>query len=68
MDFFAPAVGLVVEVDGKWHVDRALTDARRDRRLQRAGLRVLRLPAELVLRDIERAVELVRAALAAAGR
>jgi very-short-patch-repair endonuclease len=63
LDFFAPALGLVVEVDGASHANRAVPDARRDRRLQRARLRVLRLSAELVLGDVEGAVELVRAAI-----
>jgi len=63
LDFFAPAAGLVVEVDGGSHCSRAAADARRDRKLHRAGLRVLRIPAELVLSDVESAVELVRAAL-----
>lgn len=63
LDFFASSVGLAVEVDGPYHVERRAADARRDRRLQRAGLAVLRLPAELVLSDVEQAVALVRAAL-----
>lgn len=65
LDFFALSVGLVVEVDGGSHAGRGAADARRDCKLQRVGLRVLRLPAELVLTDVERAVELVRAALRA---
>lgn len=63
LDFLAPAAALVVEVDGGSHRSRAAADARRDRKLQSAGLRVLRIPAELVLSDVESAVELVRAAL-----
>ncbi len=45
-DFFAPAVGLVVEVDGSSHIQRRQADARRDRVLGRLGYRVLRLDAE----------------------
>ena len=62
-DFFAAAIGLVVEVDGGWHGGRGRADARRDRMLARAGYRVLRLDAELVLRDLQAAVALVRAAV-----
>lgn len=51
VDFFASGVGLVVEVDGGYHTRRARADARRDEALRRAGLTVLRLPAELVLGD-----------------
>ena len=54
-DFFAPAAGVVVEVDGGVPEQRRARDARRDEKLRRAGYRVLRLPAELVLR-----VELIR--------
>jgi very-short-patch-repair endonuclease len=45
VDFFAPAARLVVEVDGPYHVvpARRRADARRDRRLGKAGLQVLRL-------------------------
>ena len=39
------------------------TITRKDRHLRRAGYRVLRIPAELVMRDIAAAVELVRATL-----
>jgi very-short-patch-repair endonuclease len=64
LDFFASSVGLVVEVDGGYHAQRRAADARRDERLRRAGLRVVRVPAELVVGDVERAVDVVRAALA----
>ena len=52
-DFFAPAARLVIEVDGASHdAKRQRADARRDRHLQRLGYRVLRLPTELVMRDL----------------
>jgi len=63
-DLFAPALGLVVEVDGEWHGRRRRADARRDRVLERAGLHVLRLDAGLVMREPEVAVARVRAAVA----
>ncbi|HKO52554.1 MAG TPA: DUF559 domain-containing protein [Polyangiaceae bacterium] len=62
-DFLAPAERLVIEVDGRHHAERARADARRDRALARAGYRVLRLEAALVIGDIEAAVSRVRAAL-----
>ncbi len=62
-DFVVPATWLVIEVDGPWHAMRAAADARRDRELGRRGWRVLRLPAELVERDLGEAIALVRAAL-----
>jgi very-short-patch-repair endonuclease len=66
LDFYAASVRLAVEVDGGWHTDRGAADERRDRKLRRAGLTVLRLPAALVLQDTEQAVALVRAAVKAA--
>ncbi|MBK7584422.1 MAG: DUF559 domain-containing protein [Myxococcales bacterium] len=62
-DLVVPAAWLVIEVDGPFHARRALADARRDRELGRRGWRVLRLPAELVEREIEEALARVRAAL-----
>ena len=62
-DLAAPAVRLIVEVDGPWHERRRAADERRDRVLARAGWRVVRLPAELVERELGVAVERVREAL-----
>ena len=63
-DFAAPGVRLVVEVDGGYHSKRMRLDARRDRELGRAGWRVVRVRADLVLARLDDAVALVRAALA----
>jgi very-short-patch-repair endonuclease len=67
VDFLAPSRKLVVEVDGGYHrtAPHRRADARRDRRLERAGYRVLRLPAELVLSNVAAAVHHVRHALLA---
>jgi very-short-patch-repair endonuclease len=62
VDFFASSVGLV-EVDGGYHARRRAADASRDRKLGRLGYRVIRVNAELVLRDLSAAVALIRAAL-----
>jgi very-short-patch-repair endonuclease len=62
-DFLAPAVKLVVEVDGATHSLRRTADARRDRVLQRVGYRVLRIDAELVRCNLAEAVARVVAAL-----
>ena len=64
VDFLAPAVRLVVEVDGGYHASRRAADARRDQKLARLGYRVLRIDAELVRRSPEEALALVRRALA----
>ena len=63
VDFVAPQVRLVVEVDGGYHAQRAAADARRDSKLRRLGYRVLRIPAALVMKDLRGALELVRAEL-----
>ncbi|MFZ5893761.1 MAG: endonuclease domain-containing protein [Myxococcota bacterium] len=67
-DFVAPAARLVVEVDGAYHARRRHADASRDRKLARLGYRVVRIDAELVLRDVVAAVALIRAALICAAR
>lgn len=64
VDFVAVRPRLVVEVDGGYHAARRSADARRDRALARTGFRVLRIPAELVLRDLEVALQLIGVALA----
>jgi very-short-patch-repair endonuclease len=63
-DFYAPARRLVVEVDGGYHAQRVKADARRDEVLRRMGCRVLRLDAELVMRDLPAALARIRAAVA----
>jgi very-short-patch-repair endonuclease len=65
-DFLAPARRLIVEVDGGYHEQRRVADARRDRELARLGYRVLRLPAALVASQPSQALALVAAALVAA--
>ena len=50
-DFVCARLKLVVEVDGAYHSRQVGGDRRRDRELERAGYRVLRLPAELVLQQ-----------------
>lgn len=67
VDFLAPAVGLVVEVDGPYHARRVAADARRDRVLRRLGFRVLRVKEEEVLRDLASVLERIRKAVRAPG-
>ena len=62
-DFYAPSARLIVEVDGGYHARRVTADARRDRKLARAGYRVVRLQAELLTRDLPAAVRAVQRAL-----
>ena len=62
-DLFAPSVRLVVEVDGGAHRQRRASDRRRDEKLRRLGYRVVRVQAALVLRHLEQALAVIRAAL-----
>lgn len=64
MDFLAPSVKLVVEVDGGYHAARRAADARRARYLARLGYRVVRVEAEVVRADVAEAVARVREAIA----
>lgn len=58
LDFFCPALKLAVEVDGEGHVrgDRPERDATRDDWLRTRGVRILRIPAQTILSDLEVAV------------
>lgn len=59
VDFFAPAVSLVVEIDGSQHLEpeHQRRDALRDQYLADAGLKVLRFDNCQVLRETEAVVE-----------
>jgi very-short-patch-repair endonuclease len=59
VDFFAPEVRLVVEVDGGYHSRRTHADGRRDRDLRLLGYSVVRIPAALVTSDLPSALELI---------
>jgi very-short-patch-repair endonuclease len=69
VDFYCPSAKVVVEVDGAYHAEpaRSRADARRDRRLGKAGYRIVRVSAELVLLDREAALRFVKEALREAG-
>jgi cyclase len=62
-DFLAPREMLIVEVDGPCHARRRARDACRDKKLRRWGYRVLRLDAQLVLRELPVALGRIREAL-----
>jgi very-short-patch-repair endonuclease len=59
VDFFAPAAGLVVEVDGGQHADAeaVMRDTRRGAALASLGLRVIRFDNLQVLRETDAVVE-----------
>ena len=53
---------LIAEVAGGSHARRVTPDARRDRKLTRAGYRVFRLRAELIMRHFPVAVRALKRA------
>ena len=62
LDFYCDERRLAIEVDGAFHLEgtRPLYDARRDEWLKQQGIRVLRISAQLVMRDIELALNDIR--------
>lgn len=58
LDFYCDAAHLAIEVDGAMHyiADRPERDADRDAWLLKRGIRTLRLPARLVLKDMDGAL------------
>ena len=63
VDFFAPEVRLAVEVDGAAHTGRELLDRERDAYLSRFDVRVLRVKAWHVERELHAVLARIRAAL-----
>ena len=62
-DFFAPSLGVVVEVNGGAHSNSRASDRRKDEKLRRLGYRVVRVEAALVMRDVAVAPAVIRAVL-----
>jgi very-short-patch-repair endonuclease len=67
LDFVCYPRRLAIEVDGRQHGDdiQAEHDVVRDRILERHGFRVLRLPAQEVMRDLDRVMDRIVLALEA---
>ena len=64
VDFYCPAYGFVVELDGRSHDDRGLADRERQDYLERrVGLRVLRVANDDVLEDPEAVLSAILRAL-----
>ena len=53
VDFCAPRLRLVIELDGSQHLDQGRYDARRTAYLESRGYRVLRFWNDAVLQDID---------------
>ncbi|OZC02175.1 endonuclease domain-containing protein [Rubricoccus marinus] len=63
VDFLAPDVGLVVEVDGRSHDRRMAHDAARERYLVGQGLRVIRVTNDEVVAELDAVIERICSAL-----
>ncbi len=65
VDFYAPEVGLVIEIDGSQHLEEAAVeeDAQRDAYLQELGLQVLRFDSLQVLQELEAVVQVIYVAM-----
>ncbi len=64
LDFYCPALKLVVEVDGEVHDAQRERDAERTHALEAYGYRVLRVRNEDVLRDLPGVVNRIAACAA----
>ncbi len=53
VDFFCRGAGLVVEVDGMSHDDKARQDAARTKHIESQGLQILRVTNEDVMNDLD---------------
>jgi very-short-patch-repair endonuclease len=67
VDFLAPSLKLVVEVDGSAHARRRRADARRDEWLRRCGYRVVRLEAAAVVHRLAEVAAHVARAIGCTG-
>ena len=62
VDFYCPAAGLVIELDGSQHFveEHRLADQQRDLYLTKQGLQVLRFDNRQVLLEMEAVLEVIR--------
>lgn len=63
VDFYAPSLRLVIEVDGEIHGGQKEQDRMRQDILEELGLIVLRLPANLVEKNLKEALRRINAAI-----
>ena len=60
VDFYAPQLKLVVEVDGDTHDEQKEYDASRDDLLKNRGYEILRFTNEAIHQDLEGVLEILR--------
>ncbi len=59
VDFYCHRAGLVIEVDGEIHRQQVEYDHERDEIIKALGLRIMRIPAQKVLTDIDHVLETI---------
>ena len=59
VDFFCPKLKLIVEVDGKFHIDKGEDDIARQSRLESFGLKVLRFKASDIMKNLNDVIEAI---------
>ena len=60
VDFYCPSLQLVIEVDGGIHGSLVERDRRRGEILLSHGMRVIHIPSESILNDLDRTIEDLR--------
>lgn len=63
-DFWCPSHGVVLEVDGGYHISRTAEDQRRDAVLANHGIKTLRFTNDEVLKNISSVVDQIKGVLA----
>ena len=61
LDFYCPELKLAIELDGKIHLKKEVKnhDENREGYLSEFGIKILRIKNEMVLTDIEKALEII---------
>ncbi|MCF8347951.1 MAG: DUF559 domain-containing protein [Bacteroidales bacterium] len=59
VDFFCTNCNVVIEIDGSSHDDKQEYDAERDRYLKKLGLKVIHIPVEDVMQDMDGVMEML---------
>lgn len=60
VDFFCPRLMLAVEIDGASHLERTEEDKRRQRKLERLGIRFLRFRDDQVKKNLGAVVDVIK--------
>lgn len=53
VDFFAPSIGLIIEIDGSSHINKGDFDFKREETLKNLGFTILRFSEGVVLNNLE---------------